>query len=180
MGSHVLLQGIFLTQGSDPDLLHLLHCRRTPPPRHLMISLGFHLWHCWVWVCLFLTLNSEYLNGKSTQQALSTLWTSICARSRSHTSKSCQGLSEWLSLHCDEWLTPRPSSVVTRLQTQLGLIRTRLIQQPLCTHETEQEPWSLSPNPGPLLVLGLWKNPSQRRSLIREERNKREQSKETK
>ena len=67
------------------------------------------------------------------------------------------------------------SSLHTRLQTQLGLIRTRLIQQPLCTHETEQEPWSLSPNPSPLLVLGLWKNPSQRRSLIREERNKREQ-----
>ena len=28
MGCHALLQGIFQTQGSNPSLLHLLHCRR--------------------------------------------------------------------------------------------------------------------------------------------------------
>ena len=28
-GSHALLQGIFMTQGSDPGLLRLLHCRHT-------------------------------------------------------------------------------------------------------------------------------------------------------
>ena len=34
-GCHTLLQGIFLTQGSNPCLLRLLHCRRfftTEPP----------------------------------------------------------------------------------------------------------------------------------------------------
>ena len=28
VGCHFLLQGIFLTQGSNPRLLHLLHCRQ--------------------------------------------------------------------------------------------------------------------------------------------------------
>ena len=28
VGCHFLLQGIFLTQGSNPHLLHLLHCRQ--------------------------------------------------------------------------------------------------------------------------------------------------------
>ena len=36
VGCHFLLQGIFLTQGSNPSLLHLLHCRRI-------------LYHCVAW-----------------------------------------------------------------------------------------------------------------------------------
>ena len=32
MGCHVLLQGIFLIQGLNPSLLHLLHCRQTLYP----------------------------------------------------------------------------------------------------------------------------------------------------
>ena len=36
VGCHFLLQGIFLTQGSNPSLLHLLHCRQI-------------LYHCATW-----------------------------------------------------------------------------------------------------------------------------------
>ena len=55
MGSHVLLQGIFLTQGSNPGLLQLLHWQTdstTAPPnnfsviaRMALLSLGLPFPH---------------------------------------------------------------------------------------------------------------------------------------
>ena len=48
MGCHALLQGIFLTQGSNPCLLHLMHCRRI-------------LSHCATWEAFFISTVCQYL-----------------------------------------------------------------------------------------------------------------------
>ena len=49
VGCHTLLQGIFLTQGSNPSLLHLLHCSRfftaEPPGKPKKDLSNYHQLH---------------------------------------------------------------------------------------------------------------------------------------
>ena len=52
---HALFQGIFLTQGSNPHLLCLLHCQAgslplAPPGKPQFIILFIYFWLCWVFI----------------------------------------------------------------------------------------------------------------------------------
>jgi len=52
VGCHALFQGIFLTQGSNPDLLWLLHCRQIL--YHLSAGIGNRVIHLLGDVCIYM------------------------------------------------------------------------------------------------------------------------------
>ena len=69
VGCHALLQGIFLTQGSNPHSLCLLHCRQSlyplsHPERSGGLLVIFHL-HLTLWISLLKAGWREVLNPES-------------------------------------------------------------------------------------------------------------------
>ena len=57
VGCHFLLQGIFSTQGSNPHLLHLLHCR------WILYPLSHQGWnHTLIWLLLHLSLLPHFFS----------------------------------------------------------------------------------------------------------------------